>query len=33
VINSEGLRMLWNPDEEAVAACIAFGKEIGTALA
>jgi anaerobic nitric oxide reductase flavorubredoxin len=33
LINSEGLRMLWNPDEEAVAACIAFGKEIGTALA
>jgi anaerobic nitric oxide reductase flavorubredoxin len=33
LINSDGLRMLWNPDEEAVAACIAFGKEIGTALA
>ncbi len=33
LINSEGLRMMWNPDEEAVAACIAFGKEIGTALA
>ena len=33
LINSEGLRMLWNPDEEAVAACIAFGKEIGSALA
>lgn len=33
LINSEGLRMMWNPDEEAVTACIAFGKEIGTALA
>lgn len=33
LINSEGLRMMWNPDEEAIAACIAFGKEIGSALA
>jgi anaerobic nitric oxide reductase flavorubredoxin len=33
LINSDGLRMMWNPDEEAVEACQAFGKEIGEALA
>jgi anaerobic nitric oxide reductase flavorubredoxin len=33
LINREGLRMLWSPDEEAVNSCIQFGKEIGSALA
>ena len=33
LINNDGLRVMWNPDEEAVAACQAFGKEIGEALA
>ncbi len=33
LINDQGLRMLWNPDEEAVAAAKAYGQEIGTALA
>ncbi len=33
LINNDGLRMMWNPDEEAVEACQAFGKEIGEALA
>ncbi len=33
LINSDGLRMMWNPDQEAVEACQAFGKEIGEALA
>ncbi len=33
LINKEGLKMLWNPDQEAIASCISFGKEIGTALA
>ena len=33
LINSEGLRMLWNPDQEAVAAANAYGREIGSALA
>jgi len=32
LINSDGLKMLWNPDEEAIAAAQAYGKEIGTAL-
>jgi flavorubredoxin len=29
----EGIRCLWNPDEDSVAQCVEFGKEIGTALA
>jgi len=33
LINNEGLRMLWNPDEEAINKCLQFGKEIGSALA
>ncbi len=33
LINQDGLKMLWNPDEKAVEACIGYGKEIGTALA
>ncbi len=33
LISDQGLRMLWNPDEEAVAAAKAYGQEIGTALA
>jgi flavorubredoxin len=33
LINNTGLRMMWNPDQEAVEACQAFGKEIGEALA
>ncbi len=33
LINQDGLKMLWNPDEEAVAAANAYGREIGTALA
>ncbi len=33
LINQEGLKMLWNPDEEAVEACVNYGKEIGAALA
>jgi anaerobic nitric oxide reductase flavorubredoxin len=33
LINKEGLRMMWNPDQDAIAACIAYGKEIGSALA
>ncbi len=33
LINDQGLRMLWFPDEEAVAAAKAYGQEIGTALA
>lgn len=33
LIKSEGLRMLWNPDQEAVAAANAYGREIGSALA
>ncbi len=32
LINSDGLKMLWNPDEEAVVTAEAYGKEIGTAL-
>jgi anaerobic nitric oxide reductase flavorubredoxin len=32
LINKEGLRTMWNPDESAVAACAAFGGEIGSAL-
>ncbi len=32
LINKDGLRMLWNPDEEAIADCVAYGKEIGAAL-
>lgn len=33
LINSEGLKMLWNPDQEAIGACVKYGKEIGGALA
>jgi len=33
LINKDGLRMMWNPDQEAIASCTAFGKEIGSALA
>jgi len=32
LINDNGLRMLWNPDSEAVEAGKAYGREIGTAL-
>lgn len=32
LINRDGLKMLWNPDEEAVEACHHFGREIGSAL-
>ncbi|MFU8793975.1 MAG: anaerobic nitric oxide reductase flavorubredoxin [Dethiobacteria bacterium] len=32
LMNKDGLKMLWNPDDEAIAACVAYGKEIGTAL-
>jgi anaerobic nitric oxide reductase flavorubredoxin len=32
LINKEGLRMLWNPDEEAVEAAKTLGREIGSAL-
>jgi anaerobic nitric oxide reductase flavorubredoxin len=33
LINKDGLKMLWNPNEEAIETCVAYGKEIGTALA
>ena len=33
LINEEGLRMLWSPDQEAVAAANAYGNQIGKALA
>lgn len=33
LINKDGLKMLWNPDQDAIAACVAYGKEIGSALA
>lgn len=33
LINEEGLRMMWSPDQEAVAAANAYGNEIGRALA
>jgi anaerobic nitric oxide reductase flavorubredoxin len=29
----EGIRCFWNPDEDSVAQCVEFGKEIGAALA
>lgn len=32
LISKDGLRMMWNPDREAIASCSAFGKEIGSAL-
>lgn len=32
LINNDGLKMLWNPDDEAIEACKALGKEIGSAL-
>ncbi len=32
LINKDGLKMLWNPDEEAIAAAKAYGREIGSAL-
>ena len=32
LINNAGLRMMWNPDEEAVKACNEYGMEIGQAL-
>ena len=32
LINKEGLRMMWNPDQEAVEACKVYGREIGKAL-
>ncbi len=33
LINKEGLRMMWSPDQAAIEACHAYGKEIGAALA
>ncbi len=33
LINTEGLRILWNPNDEGVAAAKAYGREIGAALA
>ncbi len=33
LINQDGLKILWNPNEEAIEACSAYGKEIGSALA
>lgn len=30
---SDGLRMLWNPDEEAIAAAVQLGREIGSIVA
>ncbi len=33
LINEEGLKMLWNPDQKAVEACVEYGEEIGAALA
>jgi anaerobic nitric oxide reductase flavorubredoxin len=33
LINNDGLKMMWNPDQEAVEACQALGKEIGEGLA
>ncbi|HED23514.1 MAG TPA: anaerobic nitric oxide reductase flavorubredoxin [Firmicutes bacterium] len=33
LINSEGLRMLWNPDQEAIESAVAYGRKIGAALA
>ncbi len=33
LINSEGLLISWNPDEEGAAAANTYGREIGTALA
>lgn len=32
LINKAGLKMLWNPDEEAIASARELGREIGTAL-
>lgn len=32
LINEKGLKILWNPDEEARAECISLGREIGEAL-
>ncbi len=32
LINKDGLKMLWNPDEEAIAAAKAYGREIGSTL-
>ncbi len=32
LISKEGLKLLWNPDAEARAECVRFGKEIGEAL-
>ena len=32
LINQDGLKMLWNPDEEAKVAANAYGREIGSAL-
>ncbi len=33
LINKDGLKMLWNPDEEAVKAAVKLGREVGAALA
>lgn len=33
LINKEGLKMTWSPDQAAIEACHAYGKEIGAALA
>ncbi len=33
LINKEGVRCMWNPDQDAVAALKALGKEVGSALA
>lgn len=33
LIDAEGLKMLWNPDEEAIAAAVRFGGKIGAAMA
>ncbi len=33
LIDPEGLRMMWNPDEEALTACRAYGEKIARALA
>ncbi|MDY6827594.1 MAG: anaerobic nitric oxide reductase flavorubredoxin [Bacillota bacterium] len=32
LINKEGLRLLWNPDQEAIQSAKDYGREIGTAL-
>ncbi len=32
-VESEGLKMLWNPDEDAMAAAMELGKEVGKAVA